>query len=162
GISRSREEQNNYYCKVATHIILSVAFQIKSRENFCLLNVRNSSHNRTCLPENVCKFLFHCYAYVYVALMSMITGLRCAVRVRWRFPCDENYGILLKMLVRLPLRTSHHCIAQTSFKGNVRLTFVKIFVCITKRNASTVRLVYKKMYTNSCSNDVYTLTCLHI
>ncbi|KRX16743.1 hypothetical protein T07_232, partial [Trichinella nelsoni] len=41
-----------------------------------LLNVRNSSHSRTCLTENVCKFLFHCYAYVYVALVSMITGLR--------------------------------------------------------------------------------------
>ncbi|KRX55250.1 Death-inducer obliterator 1, partial [Trichinella sp. T9] len=73
---------------------------IKSRENFCLLNVRNSSHNRTCLPENVCKFLFHCYSYVYVALMSMIAGLRCAVRVRWRFPCDINYGILLKTALR--------------------------------------------------------------
>ncbi|KRZ62599.1 hypothetical protein T02_10284 [Trichinella nativa] len=69
-------EANKRQDYVATHIILSVAFQIKSRENFCLLNVRNSSHSRTCLPENVCKFLFHCYAYVYVALMSMIAGLR--------------------------------------------------------------------------------------
>ncbi|KRY37717.1 hypothetical protein T01_1886 [Trichinella spiralis] len=53
-----------------------MVYLIKSRENSCLLNVRNSSHSRTCLPENVCKFLFHCYAYVYVALMSMIAGLR--------------------------------------------------------------------------------------
>ncbi|KRY18629.1 hypothetical protein T12_13961 [Trichinella patagoniensis] len=58
------------YCNITGHE------GIKSRKNFCLLNVRNSSHSRTCLPENVCKFLFHCYACVYVALMSMIAGLR--------------------------------------------------------------------------------------
>ncbi|XP_003379798.1 hypothetical protein Tsp_03450 [Trichinella spiralis] len=79
-VSSSRGENNNCYCKVATHI--------KSREKFCLLNVRNSSHSRTCLPENVCKFLFHCYAYVYGALVSMIARLRCAVRIGWRFPCE--------------------------------------------------------------------------
>ncbi|KRX16128.1 Storkhead-box protein 1 [Trichinella nelsoni] len=55
--------------------------EIKSREKFCLLNVRNSSHGRTCLPENVCKFLFHCYACVYVALVSMIAGLRSAMKI---------------------------------------------------------------------------------
>ncbi|KRZ92031.1 hypothetical protein T08_1318, partial [Trichinella sp. T8] len=47
-----------------------------------LINVRNTNHSSTCLLENVCKFLFHCYAYVYVALVSMVAGLRCAVRVR--------------------------------------------------------------------------------
>ncbi|KRX19346.1 hypothetical protein T07_10797 [Trichinella nelsoni] len=62
--------------------------QIKNRETFCLLNVRNSSHSRTCLPENVCKFLFHCYGYVYGALVSMIARLRCEVRIGWRFPCE--------------------------------------------------------------------------
>ncbi|KRZ23862.1 hypothetical protein T4B_14499, partial [Trichinella pseudospiralis] len=36
-----------------------------------VLSVLNSSHSRTCLPENVCKFLFHCYVYAYVALVSM-------------------------------------------------------------------------------------------
>ncbi|XP_003379956.1 F-box/LRR-repeat protein [Trichinella spiralis] len=54
---------------------------IKSRENCCLLNVRNSSHSRTCLPENVCKFSFHCYAYAYAALMSMIAGLRSVMKI---------------------------------------------------------------------------------
>ncbi|KRZ12452.1 hypothetical protein T11_14644 [Trichinella zimbabwensis] len=71
---------------------------IKSRENFCLLNVLKSSHSRTCLPENVCKFLFHCYAYAYVTLVSMVVGLRCAVRVHWRFPCDDRR--------RIPLNTA--------------------------------------------------------
>ncbi|KRX48207.1 hypothetical protein T05_14192, partial [Trichinella murrelli] len=47
-----------------------------------LINVRNTNYSSTCLLENVCKFLFHCYAYVYVALVSMVAGLRCAVRVR--------------------------------------------------------------------------------
>ncbi|KRY37679.1 hypothetical protein T01_4544 [Trichinella spiralis] len=56
--------------------IFKCDLEFKSRENCCLLNVRNSSHSRTCLPENVCKFLFHCYAYVYVALVSLIAGLR--------------------------------------------------------------------------------------
>ncbi|KRY94268.1 hypothetical protein T11_1340 [Trichinella zimbabwensis] len=40
---------------------------INSRENFCLLNVMKRMHSKTCLPENVCKFLFDCYAYAYVA-----------------------------------------------------------------------------------------------
>ncbi|XP_003379955.1 conserved hypothetical protein [Trichinella spiralis] len=39
------------------------------------------SHSRTCLPENVCKFLFHCYAYVSVTLMSLIAGLRSAMKI---------------------------------------------------------------------------------
>ncbi|KRY86606.1 hypothetical protein T4D_13813, partial [Trichinella pseudospiralis] len=56
-ISRSGKEHNNYYCK------------IKSRKNLCLLSVLNSYHSRTCLPENVCKFLFHCYVYSYLALV---------------------------------------------------------------------------------------------
>ncbi|KRZ56124.1 hypothetical protein T02_7576, partial [Trichinella nativa] len=57
-----------------------------------LINVRNTSHSSTCLLENVCKFLFHCYAYVYVALVSMVAGL-------WY----ENYGILLKTALRFHL-----------------------------------------------------------
>ncbi|KRZ01287.1 hypothetical protein T11_7315 [Trichinella zimbabwensis] len=40
---------------------------INSRENFTLLNVMKSRQSKTCLPENVCKFLFDCYAYAYVA-----------------------------------------------------------------------------------------------
>ncbi|KRY68053.1 hypothetical protein T4A_5306 [Trichinella pseudospiralis] len=40
-----------------------------------VLSVLNSSHSRTCLPENVCKFLFHCYVYAYVALVSMACGI---------------------------------------------------------------------------------------
>ncbi|KRZ12454.1 hypothetical protein T11_14644, partial [Trichinella zimbabwensis] len=47
---------------------------IKSRENFCLLNVLKSSH------------------------ISMVVGLRCAVRVHWRFPCDDRR--------RIPLNTA--------------------------------------------------------
>ncbi|KRZ01799.1 hypothetical protein T11_8517 [Trichinella zimbabwensis] len=54
--------------------------EIKSRKNLCLLSVLNTSYSRTCLPENVCKFLFHCYVYAYVALVSMVAGVRCAVR----------------------------------------------------------------------------------
>ncbi|KRZ54867.1 hypothetical protein T02_12370 [Trichinella nativa] len=62
----------NWYFVDEKNIIITI---IKSRENFCLLNVVNCSHSSTCLPENVCKFLFHCYPYVYVALLSMIAGL---------------------------------------------------------------------------------------
>ncbi|KRZ68984.1 hypothetical protein T10_11916 [Trichinella papuae] len=47
-----------------------------SRENFCLLNVIKSMHSKTCLPENVCKFLFDCYAYAYVASDSMVVDVR--------------------------------------------------------------------------------------
>ncbi|KRZ40990.1 hypothetical protein T4C_2525, partial [Trichinella pseudospiralis] len=41
-----------------------------------LLNVVKSSHSSTCLPENVCKFLFHCNAYAYMDLVSIIAGRR--------------------------------------------------------------------------------------
>ncbi|KRY18758.1 hypothetical protein T12_1926 [Trichinella patagoniensis] len=64
---------------------------IKSRENFYLINVRNTSHSSTCLLENVCKFLFHCYAYVYCRWL-LAYGVQCE--------CDENYGILLKTALR--------------------------------------------------------------
>ncbi|KRZ24669.1 hypothetical protein T4B_13780, partial [Trichinella pseudospiralis] len=61
--------------------------KIKSRKNFCFLNIRScekfcllhvleSSHTISCLPKNVCKFIFHCYACVYVALVSMIVGVQ--------------------------------------------------------------------------------------
>ncbi|KRY27989.1 hypothetical protein T01_12762 [Trichinella spiralis] len=65
---------------------------IKSRENFCLLNVLKSSYSRTCLRENVCKFLFHCYTYAHVA---SVQGVWCTVRVQRSFPCDEDHGITL-------------------------------------------------------------------
>ncbi|KRX44873.1 hypothetical protein T05_12800 [Trichinella murrelli] len=70
---------------------------IKSRENFCFLNVRNSSHSRTCLPENVCKFLFHCYSYVYVALMSMIAGLRHLHLYEREYKHSSEYALNLRM-----------------------------------------------------------------
>ncbi|KRY84133.1 hypothetical protein T4D_4783 [Trichinella pseudospiralis] len=70
-VYRSGKEHNNCYCKVL--------LQIESRKNLCLLSVLNSSHSRTCVPENVCKFLFHCYVYSYLALVSIVAGLRCAV-----------------------------------------------------------------------------------
>ncbi|KRZ06182.1 hypothetical protein T11_10308 [Trichinella zimbabwensis] len=73
-VSSSREEHNDYYRKLLTHIIIFL----------------------TCLPENACKFLLHCYTYAYVTSASMIAGLRCAVRVQWRLPCDEDHGITLK------------------------------------------------------------------
>ncbi|KRZ08809.1 hypothetical protein T11_12316, partial [Trichinella zimbabwensis] len=41
-----------------------------------LLNEQKSSHSRTCLSKNACKILFHCYAYAYVALVSMVAGVR--------------------------------------------------------------------------------------
>ncbi|KRZ08781.1 hypothetical protein T11_10888 [Trichinella zimbabwensis] len=72
--------------------------KIKSRKNLCLLSVLNTSYSRTCLPENVCKFLFHCYVYAYVALVSMVAGVRCAVRVHWRSLCDGGR--------RIPLNTA--------------------------------------------------------
>ncbi|KRY47409.1 hypothetical protein T03_15253 [Trichinella britovi] len=72
----SREARNKYFRKVAIHTILL----IKSRENFCLLSALQSRYSRTCLLENV-----------YVTSVSVIVGVRCAVRVRWLFPCDEDY-----------------------------------------------------------------------
>ncbi|KRZ66721.1 hypothetical protein T10_5068 [Trichinella papuae] len=68
--------------------IFDRGLDIKSRKNLCLLNEQKCSHSRTCLPENVCKFLFHCYVYAYMALVSMVAGVRCAVRVHGRSPCD--------------------------------------------------------------------------
>ncbi|KAL1227358.1 E3 ubiquitin-protein ligase [Trichinella pseudospiralis] len=53
--------------------------KIKSRKNLCLLSVLNSYHSRTCLPENVCKFLFHRYVYSYLALVSIVAGVRYAL-----------------------------------------------------------------------------------
>ncbi|KRZ76145.1 hypothetical protein T10_8678 [Trichinella papuae] len=49
---------------------------VDGRGNFCLLNVMQISHSRSCLPENVCKFLFHCYAFAYVALVLLVVGVR--------------------------------------------------------------------------------------
>ncbi|KRX85072.1 hypothetical protein T06_13317, partial [Trichinella sp. T6] len=46
----------------------------------------------TCLRENVCKFLFHCYTYAHVAVVQ---GVWCTVRVQRSFPCDEDHGITL-------------------------------------------------------------------
>ncbi|KRX26865.1 hypothetical protein T07_12240 [Trichinella nelsoni] len=82
-VSLSREE-----CKIIT---------IKSPENYCLISVLNSSYSKTRSREKVCKFLFHCSAYAYVASLSMIAVLRCAAGVQWRFPYDDDHGITLKM-----------------------------------------------------------------
>ncbi|KRY89318.1 hypothetical protein T4D_17009, partial [Trichinella pseudospiralis] len=51
---------------------------IKSREKFPFFNVLKSRYSSACLRENACKFLFHFYAYAYVASVSMIAGQRCA------------------------------------------------------------------------------------
>ncbi|KRX87883.1 hypothetical protein T4E_9031 [Trichinella pseudospiralis] len=32
-------------------------------------------HSKTCLPENVCKFLFHCYTCAYVASGSTVVDV---------------------------------------------------------------------------------------
>ncbi|KRZ88209.1 hypothetical protein T08_16160, partial [Trichinella sp. T8] len=92
-VSHSREERKKYYCKLATHIVLL----IKSAENYSLISVLNSSYSKTRSREKVCKFLFHCSAYAYVASLSMIAGLRCAAGVQWRFPYDDDHEITLKM-----------------------------------------------------------------
>ncbi|KRX14659.1 hypothetical protein T07_14571 [Trichinella nelsoni] len=76
-VSSRRKEHNNYYCKLQTHIII-----ILIRENFRLLKVLKSSHSKTCLPENA-----------YVASALMVVGIRCALRVQWRFLCNEVYDI---------------------------------------------------------------------
>ncbi|KRZ08261.1 hypothetical protein T11_13666 [Trichinella zimbabwensis] len=55
-----------------------------SKLTVVLLNVMKRMHSKTCLPENVCKFLFDCYAYAYVASDSMVVGVRCTGKVRWR------------------------------------------------------------------------------
>ncbi|KRZ19566.1 hypothetical protein T4B_15193 [Trichinella pseudospiralis] len=44
-------------------------------KNFCLLNVMKGMHSKTCLPENVCKFLFHCYTCAYVASGSTVVDV---------------------------------------------------------------------------------------
>ncbi|KRX43788.1 hypothetical protein T05_5456, partial [Trichinella murrelli] len=92
-VSHSREERKKYYCKLATHIVLL----IKSAENYSLISVLNSSYSKTRSREKVCKFLFHCSAYAYVASLSMIAGLRCAAGVKWHFPYDDDHEITLKM-----------------------------------------------------------------
>ncbi|KRY86265.1 hypothetical protein T4D_144 [Trichinella pseudospiralis] len=62
-----------------SHSVDLVKGEIKSRKNLCLLSVLNSYHSRTCLPENVCKFLFHRYVYSYLALVSIVAGVRNAL-----------------------------------------------------------------------------------
>ncbi|KRY37764.1 hypothetical protein T01_15819, partial [Trichinella spiralis] len=47
------------------------------------LPVLKRSYCRTCLPENVCKFLFDRDALAYVALVTLIAGLRRAVRLQY-------------------------------------------------------------------------------
>ncbi|KRX12914.1 hypothetical protein T07_4301 [Trichinella nelsoni] len=64
-VSHSQEERNKYFCEAVDHTILLMRFSIKSHENFCLLNVLQSRHSRTCLSENV-----------DVTLVSMIVGVR--------------------------------------------------------------------------------------
>ncbi|KRY68047.1 hypothetical protein T4A_275, partial [Trichinella pseudospiralis] len=58
-VYRSGKEHNNCYCKVL--------LQIESRKNLCLLSVLNSSHSRTCLPENLraCGVRCECNGVLY-------------------------------------------------------------------------------------------------
>ncbi|KRY81044.1 hypothetical protein T4D_9742 [Trichinella pseudospiralis] len=57
-----------FVCFAAIQLAKSLNFNVDGRGNFCLL--------KTCLPENVCKFLFHYYAFTYVALVLLVVGLR--------------------------------------------------------------------------------------
>ncbi|KRZ38031.1 hypothetical protein T4C_10882 [Trichinella pseudospiralis] len=108
-VTTSREEHNNYYRKVVIHII------IIPRKNFCLYNVLKSSHSMTCLPENLCKFSFHGFASAYMTLLSMTGGLRFAVRVQWRFPCDniENYILFCLLFFISFLQINSSAFVQT-------------------------------------------------
>ncbi|KRY72051.1 hypothetical protein T4A_6055 [Trichinella pseudospiralis] len=99
-IASSGKQYNCYYSKDATNIYCFYCFWINNREKFCLLNVPKSSHSRTCLLENLCKFLLHCYSHANMASVSMIASLRCAVRVQRCFPCDEDHGMALKTALR--------------------------------------------------------------
>ncbi|KRY72297.1 hypothetical protein T4B_9424 [Trichinella pseudospiralis] len=74
-VSSNREEPNNDYCK--------------SCEKFRSFNALKSSYSSSCLRENACKFYFHCSAYACAASVSVFVGLRCAVRVEWRFSLVE-------------------------------------------------------------------------
>ncbi|KRY64351.1 hypothetical protein T4A_1862 [Trichinella pseudospiralis] len=47
-----------------------------NRKTCCLLSLIKSVHSKTCLLENVCKFLFHCNAYSFVSSGSMAVGIR--------------------------------------------------------------------------------------
>ncbi|XP_003368073.1 conserved hypothetical protein [Trichinella spiralis] len=86
-VSSRRKGHNNYYCKLQTRMIILL---IKSREKFSFAQrTLKSSHNKTRLPENICKFSFHCFTLAYVASVLMVVGVRCAVRVQGRFPYNE-------------------------------------------------------------------------
>ncbi|KRZ11745.1 hypothetical protein T11_2522 [Trichinella zimbabwensis] len=106
--------------------IFDRGLDIKSRKNLCLLSVLNSSHSRTCLPENVCKFLFHCYVYAYVALVSVVAGLRFAVRVQWRFPCVEDHRITLKTALLFVLYTHLH-LEKRDYKIYMKAVMASVF-----------------------------------
>ncbi|KAL1229203.1 Protein translocase subunit SecF [Trichinella pseudospiralis] len=60
-----------------------------SCEKFRSFNALKSSYSSSCLRENACKFYFHCSAYACAASVSVFVGLRCAVRVEWRFSLVE-------------------------------------------------------------------------
>ncbi|KRY86615.1 hypothetical protein T4D_3362 [Trichinella pseudospiralis] len=68
------------------HATDSLSLLIKSRKNLCLLSVLNSYHSRTCLPENVCKFLFHCYFELLRAC-----GVRCECNGVLYAMADKEY-----------------------------------------------------------------------
>ncbi|KRZ17748.1 hypothetical protein T11_13721 [Trichinella zimbabwensis] len=46
----------------------------------------NSRETNSCLPKNVCKFLYECCAFTYVALDSMGVGALCM-----RCKCSSNF-----------------------------------------------------------------------
>ncbi|KRX89463.1 hypothetical protein T4E_9141 [Trichinella pseudospiralis] len=72
-----------------SHATFSKQSSSISCEKFRSFNALKSSYSSTCLRENACKFYFHCSAYACAASVSVFVGLRCAVRVEWRFSLVE-------------------------------------------------------------------------
>ncbi|KRZ70704.1 hypothetical protein T10_3133 [Trichinella papuae] len=89
---------------------------INSRENFCFLNVMKSRHSKTCLPENVCRFLIDCYAYAYVASDSMVVGVWCTGRVQWR-----GIAKVLKKLCKYKMYLKLHSWEQHNYSNRFLL-----------------------------------------
>ncbi|KRY35681.1 hypothetical protein T01_8092 [Trichinella spiralis] len=65
-------------------------------------------HSKICLPENACKFSFTCYAFVYVALVSMGVGVQYVIRVHWSSPCDDGRRMTLKTALIFIYITLHY------------------------------------------------------
>ncbi|KRY72340.1 hypothetical protein T4A_1756 [Trichinella pseudospiralis] len=47
-------------------------------------------HSKTCLPENVCKFLFHCYTCAYVASGSTVVDVVVRERAASSMPKEQE------------------------------------------------------------------------